>query len=90
MLFCAIFLTPFLIGTILAPDAMFHFFVEGQGVTIPPGGLPLLLLVMGWGEILTACLVSLFCWHEAQKGWRVRQESRDWHCIIEDGSGGSI
>jgi hypothetical protein len=90
MLVCAAALTPILIGTILAPDAMFYFFVAGQGGTIPSGGLPLPLLALIWGEIAAACLSSLFLWYEAHVGWRVRQETREWRQMHEGGSRGSI
>jgi hypothetical protein len=84
-------LTPILIGTIMFPDAMYRLVLYATSMN-PYNEIPPLSRMLIGNLIGVFCVAALWFWYEAHKGWRVRQETRDWHNIKENerGDGESI
>jgi hypothetical protein len=83
MLFCALIFTPILMGTVMFPDAMYRLVLYGVSID-PSSEIPPLSRMLIGNLIGVFCVAALWFWYEAHKGWRVRQETRDWHNIKEN------
>lgn len=81
----AVFLTPFLIATIIAPTAMFYFFLGSASWSIPLEDIPLSASIMVWSLTAVFWGCTIFFWYMVYEG---RKAHKDIHA--EQGAHDSV